>query len=157
MQTIRTTCLTIVLASITLTASGPIYGAPPPPITITLDMAKVPPEIDIDIKYRGLGKNPKFATNELQWKVKKLDPGWKVVIDNAPHHLACFTKGIPTGAENTGNTPKTNIPLASGEPDVSCTNDKYGVYWPYVVELYKYENGNWVQKASTDPGGIIHP
>lgn len=163
------TYLTIVLALVMFTVSGLSFGAPPPPIEITLDTTTM--VITIDVKYRGLGTHPKFGTNKLEWRAKTVRPGWMVVIDDVPNHLRCFTTGIPTWEINPGPGNK-NLDLDSGIPDASCTGDKYGVYWPYVVTFYQFtgqgkiekpadledlETKGWQKKAWTDPGGIIHP
>ena len=101
--------------------------------------------------------------NEIKWKLEihgsggpgaGLGPNEEVKILNAPNHPACFST-IPFTFDNSNTSPPNTPPFTheSGPPDPSCSQDKYGTYWPYVIEYWK----DGYLEASTDPGGIIFP
>ena len=94
-----------------------------------------------------------------------------ILIDNAPNHIRCFTAKVPIWKVNPGPGNK-NLDFDSGSPDPSCQGDKYGVYWPYIVEVYEFQGKGlapapqdlsqlqanlWKKIGYTDPGGVIFP
>lgn len=85
--------------------------------------------------------------NGFRWEVVGgLRDGETLTIKDAPEHLSCFPEAIPVAIQDPADGAE------SGLPDESCLQDKYGTYWPYVIEM-KLADGT---KFSTDPGGIIH-
>ena len=120
-------------------------------------------------RFKGVcrsGNNPKKCDlDHLTWEVKNENctpqgfGAWKLQILDAPGHPSCFRPNttLPLGVVDeitqTGNIGSKS----SGPPLPYCSQDKYGTYWPYVLSLYEEVASNWVQRDTTDPGGIIFP
>jgi hypothetical protein len=117
--------------------------------------------IDIDKKFVGVckGSNPNCASpDQMLWTVHpgSLSETQRIVIENVENRIACFPE-IPITFPHTNGL----YPLeSSGPPEDICTWDKFGVYWPYIVELQEESTvgaDDWTVVKSTDPGGIIFP
>ena len=125
-----------------------------------------PPEIKLitaNTRYVGLCRNwnpqrrRQCDKNQIQWHLTILGgpglaAGEEVKILNAPNHAACFNT-IPFTFDDTNTSGSPPFTHDSGPAKVQCAQDKYGTYWPYVIEYWN----NDVLEASTDPGGIIFP
>ena len=160
-KTAEAFCLTIVLALVMVTALG-LASRAEAQAEVKIVVAGPPnaPTIKIQDKpYFGVCKNPTpphCDSDEITWRLvgTPLGANQLVKIENVPNHLVCFTSSIPLTFISTSPNPQS-----SGPPDQSCTADKFGTYWPYVVNLYEVdqEKGTETLIDSTDPGGIIHP
>jgi len=167
-RTVGTTCLTIALALAVMMATGPSSRADAQEFEVKIKLKRPGggdvTSIDLDdekMRFAGLCK-PGYSPSKKQcqgsqfkWRLigPPLKAGERLVIKNAPYHLACFD---PLKIPHTFDSANQNTPHLSGTATSACTNDKFGTYWPYVVEWYKNMTDKEPQ-VSTDPGGIIHP
>lgn len=97
--------------------------------------------------YISICKEPGFCDgNGFEWViVGGLKTGEKLTIKDAPDHPHCFPNSIPVSIEAPNNG------ALSGAPADACWQDKYGFYWPYIIEMELADGTTF----STDPGGII--
>ena len=157
---VRIVCLTMVLALIMTVIASPSYGTS---VDVEIKLKdNVSGTCDIELKdkrFKGVCKSgpndKKCDGDEFSWVVKAGPcsnlSNWTLVISSAPNHPACFVQspiGIVAVFSDSDLGPK------STGPPVSCTNDKYGTYWPYVIWLY---DASGALVDSNDPGGIIFP
>ena len=163
-KAVRMICLTSVLTVAMLLLWGPSCEAAPTymKVKIVLDLNGPAPEIYVDTpgnRFAGLCRNWSAATkkqcrgNQFEWQLVvqggQLNTGDEVRIWNAPDHPVCFGPD-PVHVFNDANASTHH---ESGPPAIACAEDKYGTYWPYVIEYWK----GGILEASTDPGGIIFP
>jgi len=93
-------------------------------------------------------EDPVFCDgSSIDWVIAgKLSEGETLTITSAPGYPDCFPRSLPVAIQ----TP--NDGAESGPPDESCQEEKYGTFWPYVIEMTLADG----TKFGTDPGGIIH-
>jgi hypothetical protein len=94
-------------------------------------------------------EDPVFCDGDaFEWVIAGgLNEGEVLTIKDAPGFPSCFSDTIPVEIKVPNNG------ADSGPPDDSCRHEKYGTFWPYIIEM-ELADGT---KFSTDPGGIIHP
>jgi len=140
-------------------------GPPPPTVNIHLSGGtggNPPTTVEIqDRPYFGVcsnpaGRAPACDDSVMRWRLvgQPLGALQQVRIEDAPNHLRCFTSTVPITFTGGGQNPQE-----SGSADDSCTADKFGVYWPYVVRLITVDTSGREtgEIDTTDPGGIIFP
>ena len=162
----RVICLTIAVVLGMLGASNPSNAQ----VAIDIQVLADPPGCRIQTvganeRYRGVCRGGtqagKCDGSSFSWSVlggnscKAQQPTWELFIVDAPAHIRCFEPDPALGPgvvqKFVADGPTT---LNSGPPSVSCSQDKYGTYWPYIIVL---EDGNGNQLDSTDPGAVIFP
>lgn len=166
-KAVRVVCLMIAVVVALLGMSSPGYaGSVDILIQVHRDGAgscSIDP-IAVGSRFRGVCKGSSKAGkcdgDSISWKIQGAScttevPNWKLFIVDAPGHASCFKPDSSLGPGIVLKFDKANAgPLDSGPPHLSCSQDKYGTYWPYIVVL---EDGSGKQLDSTDPGGIIFP
>jgi len=159
-RTVGTVCLILVTMGSMLMLPATRCEAAQADVTIHLKLNEDPPRIWVQEggKFVGLcrkeqaGSEKHCTANQIKWKLLVAGGSWdtdldRVYILNAPNHPTCF------GPDPVAIFTEHNQVKESGAPSFACIDDKYGTYWPYVIE-YRHD-GAW--RTSTDPGGIIFP
>ncbi len=123
-----------------------VIGAKPAKVTIHVQRNKK--EIFTTSHYVAICEDPAFCDgSSIDWVIAgKLSDGETLTITNAPGYPDCFPDVLPVSIQ------APNDGAESGPPDDSCRDEKFGTFWPYVIEM-ELADGT---KFSTDPGGIIH-
>jgi len=117
------------------------------PTKVRIHVQRNPGKIFLTPPYVSICNEHTCDGDSFEWViVGGLQEEETLTIKNAPGHPACFPDSIPVDIQHP------NDGAHSGPPDDSCTQDKYGIYWPYIVSM-ELADGT---KFSTDPGGIIH-
>lgn len=118
------------------------------PAKVTIHIQRKKKNIFTTPHYVAVCDDPDFCDgSSFEWVIAgRLDEGETLTIKNAPGYPQCFADVIPVAVEAPNNGAE------SGWPDESCMEEKYGTFWPYVIEM-KLADGT---TFSTDPGGIIH-
>ena len=164
--------LTLGLTVALLLLCGPRCEAQPSLVTVHFQLDRggtppgSPPEITLlttSARFVGLCRdwNPQWRrhcdANQFQWHLTILGGGGLTAVEevkilNAPNHPDCFAQ-VPFTFDDTNTAGTPPFTHDSGTPKTACSQDKFGTYWPYVIEYWN----NGVLQASTDPGGVIFP
>lgn len=117
------------------------------PVKVRIHVLRTQMKIFATPPYVSICDEPTCDGNSFEWLiVGGLQEGETLTIKDAPGHPSCFPNSIPVAIELPYDGAE------SGPPADACTEDKYGTYWPYIIEM-KLADGT---TFSTDPGGIIH-
>lgn len=160
-RAVGTVCLTIVMTAGMLMLTAARCESQPVDVQIHLRLNEDPVRIWVQDtgKFVGLcrtkesGPENHCTGNQITWRLLVTPAAaWdettdKLYIYNAPNHPICF------GPDPVATFTEHNQEQGSGVPSLVCTGDKYGTYWPYVIEYWSDEEF----VVSTDPGGIIFP